>query len=699
MIIQAKASRSTEPEDPRKRYESSAEKLSRLPGYFAMLILGVAAYLKSALPVMSQPNDEGAGDHGTEPRSHAPRIGRLERLELATDAPDVDPVETGSIGEDSMQNSISGPSGGAWVELFHAPGAMDLRYLAGSFEHLGADVAPFFPAAFTYQPQNDNRAPRQVQALPMPLGEAGVPRIVQPQGPKPGTPLADNKGDDDEDDEDTDDEEEENEIPSSNRAPVVMGPVRLHDVFAGQTVLIGLSHLLFGASDPDGDSLSVENVVFSGDLVTPTANGWSFATLPGMLGAFTFFYTITDGLLSVMQTATIEVVRNTVHLTNHDDVFVGTPFDDDIDGRDGDDIIDARAGNDVVDGGKGHDHIQGGEGDDELFGGLGNDVIFGGNGNDHISGGAGDDRLFGDAGNDILEGEAGDDLLMGGEGDDILDGGDGDDVLQGESGDDVIHGGAGDDVADGGAGEDVLYGDAGNDTLSGGAENDLILGGDGDDTLNGDAGNDVLHGEAGNDVVAGGEGDDRIIGDAGDDMIDGGEGNDTLDYSDAEDDLFVNFVAGTAVGESIGSDTFSSIETVLGGGGDDTFVIGATATVISGGRGDDLFIFTVTDADPVLSSELVHQILDFVIGDRIHVADYSISRRAERTEEERFDDLYDDLDDAQETGIFPIKVSYGRYDNIDTSIIEADANGDGNYDITIHVDGLHIPFHFEHIIT
>lgn len=734
MIIQAKGSRPEEADDPRKRYESPAEKLSRLPAHFAMVILGLAAYLKSAISATSQPaGAPAADDPADKPRSHLPQMGRLERLERAAE---IDDVETGSIGDEPAQNSIAGTST-PWIELFNPPPPNDLSYSATSFEHLGAKVTAFFPAAFTYQPQNDNTAPASERprssgpTAPSNENEGSRP----PRSPELPPALTDDKDDDDEDPSEPDDDEDDDQTTVTNRAPVVAGPVRLHDVFAGQVVLFGLSHLLFGASDPDGQALSVKDLTVSGGEVVPTANGWSFATLPGMLGVWTFFYKISDGLLDIVQTATVEVVRNTVVLTPGHDVFIGTAYDDDIDGKAGNDIIDARAGNDVVDGGEGDDHLQGGAGDDQLFGGLGNDVIFGGHGNDIIGGGQGDDRLFGEAGDDVIEGDAGDDLLMGGDGGDILDGGDGDDTLLGEADDDVIHGGAGQDIADGGLGADVVYGDAGddelaggegddvvdggdgrdtlggdagNDTLlggagdddlSGGAGNDNIEGGEGDDTLAGDGGDDILRGGAGDDTVAGGAGEDHIIGGTGSDDIDGGAGLDTLDYSEIEDDLVVNFIEGVATGSGIEVDTFSSIEKVLGGMGDDTFIVGATATIISGGSGDDLFVFTVEEQDPLVSHDLVHQILDFVIGDRIHVADYSISRRVELTEEERFGDLYDALDGAPASGSFPIKVSYGRYDDIDTSIIEADADGDGNYDIAIRVDGLHLPFHFEHNLT
>ena len=139
------------------------------------------------------------------------------------------------------------------------------------------------------------------------------------------------------------------------------------------------------------------------------------------------------------------------------------------------------------------------------------------------------------------------------------------------------------------------------------------------------------------------------------------------------------------------------MEAAIGGSGNDTFFVGTTATVITGGRGDDLFIFTVIDETPTLSRQLVHEILDFVVGDRIRVADYDISRRAERTEEERFEEFYEELEDGDREDL-PIRVRYERYDDIDHSIIEADVDGDDFYEIAIRVDGIHLPFNIEQTI-
>ncbi|MFP9138249.1 calcium-binding protein [Devosia sp. XGJD_8] len=701
MIIEAKSTRQPpEAGDPRKPFELVPEKASRIPVYFALLITGLAAFLKSAFPARSVEEQAGPDGNRDAALKETPRGQRTE-----PDMPMlVDNTTTGSISNEKPGFGVL-RSSGSWESGFTLIEPLSFNYTA-SFEMLGPQVAAFFPAAFSVQPQNDNQ--------PTPAGGPGRPVKAGPdEDDVPDLSDEDPLEDPDVPDED-DEDEEDDDTEQANRAPVAMGPVRLNDVFAGQVVLIGLSHLLMGTTDPDGDTLSVNDITVSGGMLVQVGGGWSFMTVPGMLGLITFTYNISDGLLEIVQTASLEVVRNTVLLTPWDDVFVGTPWDDDIDGLAGDDIIDSRAGNDVVVGGLGDDNINGGDDDDQLFGGVGNDIIFGGAGNDIIGGGEGDDRLFGDAGDDIIDGDAGNDTLMGGDGDDILDGGDGDDLLEGEAGNDTMIAGAGNDVARGGAGNDVVEGDAGNDALAGGEGDDILDGGDGDDVLDGEAGHDTMFGGAGSDVLEGGAGDDELMGEAGDDTldggegsdlldggegddtvlgsaghdhIDGGEGHDTLDYSAFTDTITVDFDAGTASSEEIDEDHFENIEAVIGGQGSDVFKIGATAAVITGGRGDDLFIFTVTDNAPTVSHQLMHEILDFVVGDRIHVADYEISRRAERAEEDLFEQFYHELDEGFESDL-PIRVTHAFYDDMDHTIIEADLNRDSIYEIHITLDGV-----------
>lgn len=681
MIIEAKSTKIDAAEEQgAERFRSAPERLTRLPMYVAMAIVSVAAFLKSAFqgPVVAAIGPASASvddDTGGAPLNWClPGAGPLT---AALDG-SVDDVVTGSIGEapPSDDHVMRGPP---WPGVFVAE--LPTLFFSAPYDFVVPSVAQFFPGAFGFGSTNDNMVGRAPSGHPLVPsgGTLNVPKVPVAPGTDDEDDTHSPGGDDDEDDEDDDDDTQPG---GANRAPIVLGPVRLNDVFAGQLVLIGLSQLLFGASDPDGDALYILNMTVTGTTLVRIQEGWWISTKPGMLGPVTFTYKVSDGEASVEQTAFFEIVRKQHVLTPHDDVYVATPYDDDIDGLAGNDIIDSLAGNDLIAGGDGDDHLYGGDGDDHLFGGNGNDVIFGGSGDDLIVGDAGDDRLFGDDGDDSIEGDSGDDCIFAGAGDDIADGGCGDDTMLGEAGNDVLEGGDGCDILDGGDGADVLLGQGGADHLQGGA---------GDDLLSGGAGNDTLDGGAGSDVVDGGDGDDRLLADEGNDELSGGCGDDLLDYSAATVGMVFDLAEGKAYSEEFGDDSFEDIESVAAGAGDDIFIIGATATVVSGGRGRDTFIFEVTDDAPMLCEDIVHDILDFVVGDRIRVRDYEIDREAEALEADTFRRIYDDDDDDWLKSDLPIIVQHVRYDDVDNTIIRADFDRDDRFEVTIFIHGVQLP--------
>jgi Ca2+-binding RTX toxin-like protein len=266
--------------------------------------------------------------------------------------------------------------------------------------------------------------------------------------------------------------------------------------------------------------------------------------------------------------------------------------------------------------------FSGGAGDD-LLNGINTNVQltgFGGSGNDTLVGGSGNDSLSGDDGNDVLSGGAGNDSLSGGTGNDLLSGGSGNDVISGGDGDDGIvwNDGDGSDVIDGGLGTDILevngsnlvgdafvlsldtttltssdlllrrtnlppvalnvdfvqtieiFGNGGNDSLvvnnlTGSLLDRVIFSGDtGNDQLNGSntnvqvigfggSGNDTLQGGSASDELFGDDGNDSLMGWSGNDILSGGAGNDRLD--------------GYAF-------TGTEFDTLTGGSGSDTFVLG-----------------------------------------------------------------------------------------------------------------------------
>ncbi|MEO9877360.1 MAG: calcium-binding protein [Anderseniella sp.] len=139
----------------------------------------------------------------------------------------------------------------------------------------------------------------------------------------------------------------------------------------------------------------------------------------------------------------------------------------------------------------------------------------------------------------------------------------------------TINGTAGDDTIEPGnnsAGNNNLNG---NDTINGGDGNDFISGGRGSDSLIGGLGNDVLNG------VDGGQSD----------VLNGGDGADLVDYSNATGNQRIFFdPAGNSRGER-SSDTWISIEGVMGAANHRNIIIGAGTDdrIIGGNRNDRLF--------------------------------------------------------------------------------------------------------------
>ncbi len=112
------------------------------------------------------------------------------------------------------------------------------------------------------------------------------------------------------------------------------------------------------------------------------------------------------------------------------------------------------------------------------------------------------------------------------------------------------------------------YGYGGNDTIWGNTNNDYIDGGDGNDSLYGWSGNDTLWGGSGNDYLSGGDGLDNLYGEWGNDTLWGGSGSDYLSGGDGNDRL---------TGSSSRTHNGYEYDTLVGGAGNDTFVLGESA--------------------------------------------------------------------------------------------------------------------------
>jgi Ca2+-binding RTX toxin-like protein len=188
-------------------------------------------------------------------------------------------------------------------------------------------------------------------------------------------------------------------------------------------------------------------------------------------------------------------------------------------------------------------------------------------------------------------------ILVGHSGDDIIEGGGGADRLDGRGGADVLTGGLGGDfyvvdtLADtvieaAGEGIDTIETALAAFTLIANVENLTGLTNSGQ-TLTGNEAANIITAGAGNDLLAGLGGDDRLI---------GGGGSDTITYAGSAAGIVATvgpFYSGTVTVGGSETDSFESIETIVGTDLADTFVNNSTVPssvmTFAGGAGDDLY--------------------------------------------------------------------------------------------------------------
>src|SRR5215208_3740956 len=104
-------------------------------------------------------------------------------------------------------------------------------------------------------------------------------------------------------------------------------------------------------------------------------------------------------------------------------------------------------------------------------------------------------------------------------------------------------------------------------------------------TITGTSGNDSLTGTTGNDTISGLGGNDTLNGNGGSDFFDGGAGFDTIDLRANAAALVINFASGTISGGVSG--TFTGIERVQAGSGNDSILGAAGAQNLAGQGGND----------------------------------------------------------------------------------------------------------------
>lgn len=339
-----------------------------------------------------------------------------------------------------------------------------------------------------------------------------------------------------------------------------------------------------------------------------------------------------------------------------DDTIIGAAGTDTINGGLGNDLIRGGRSTDVLNGGDGNDRILGGGGTDDIRGGNGTDTLFGGDGNDLLLGGDDNDEIDGGLGNDTLEGGAGNDILTGNEGNDLLRGGADNDtyVMIDGFGADTIVDEQGQNILDLSRLLATLNIDSVNNTIStsngdllsfnNATFNSILYPSSGlSFTFNNNFGNQTITGTAGTDtlnlsnmttdltitfttaddgtittatdtltftdmenVTAGFGSDTFIFQNAyGTHTIEGNSNDDALDLTNVSTDVVFTINTQTAV-TTDGSITYASIESLIGGSGNDTFSMatGFGAVTVEGGTGTDTLDFSSLSADITLNLPL-----------------------------------------------------------------------------------------------
>ncbi|WP_408591578.1 M10 family metallopeptidase C-terminal domain-containing protein [Novosphingobium sp.] len=243
----------------------------------------------------------------------------------------------------------------------------------------------------------------------------------------------------------------------------------------------------------------------------------------------------------------------------------------------------------------------------------------------------------------------------------------------------------------------------------GGAGNDTIDGNDANNSLDGGAGDDMLNGYGGNDTLLGGAGNDILNGGAGANTLNGGDGTDTASYAAATTAITASLAVTTAqVTGGGGTDSFISIEnliggaradkltgndaantldggagtdTLVGGGGNDVLIGGTGKDLLTGGAGADSFQFALNTDFSGTTATTADEIVDFshAQGDQIdlHLIDANTLTAASN-------DAFTYIGAAafgKHAGELRYVVSAG------VGLLSGDIDGNGTADFAIRIDG------------
>ncbi len=127
-------------------------------------------------------------------------------------------------------------------------------------------------------------------------------------------------------------------------------------------------------------------------------------------------------------------------------------------------------------------------------------------------------------------------------------------------------------------------------------------------------------------TITGGPNADTLFSTAGDDVVDGGDGSDTLVFGVTS--VTASLLTGIATGH--GNDTFSNIENLTSGSGDDTLTGDGNANVLTGGNGKN----TISGGggnDTIVDGELVGSLASSSLLDGGDGTDRLILRRSSMT--------------------------------------------------------------------
>jgi Ca2+-binding RTX toxin-like protein len=368
-----------------------------------------------------------------------------------------------------------------------------------------------------------------------------------------------------------------------NDAPIGSPTATLSSTAEDTAITITAANLLAGFSDPDGNPLSVTNLVATNGNLANNNNGtYTFNPNANFNGSVTLTYGVTDG---------------TTTLAGQDNKFVVTPVNDApilqqpiTDQRAGQNqaftftipvnsFIDVDAGDALTysvtqengsplpswlifnpitrifagtptSANVGILNIKvtatdnaGAKASDVFTLSIGGDII-GTELADNLIGTNGDDNIIGLGGNDTIDGREGNDTIRGGYGNDVLNGGDGDDTFLVS----VLY--EGNDIYNGGNGKDTIKAQNSNINIElagdfGVANSIEEITANGNTGINvfGDANNNILdftNTILTNVVVNGASGNDTITGNSQANTLGGGYGNDVLNGGDGDDTFLVS---------------------------------------------------------------------------------------------------------------------------------------------------------------